>query len=140
MSTLQPYFARLFVALAWLSFASAVALAQEAPRMVTADEARKHVGSVVTVCDSVASATYVSRSNGRPTFLNLGRAYPNQIFTVVIWGEVRDQFPEPPERAFRNRRICVTGRVTTYRGAPQIVVREPSAVRLQRQERRSSSR
>ena len=122
---------RLLAALGWLLLSPALAAAHDTPRVVSADEARRYVGSTVTVCNSVASATFASRSRGQPTFLNLARAYPNQVFTVVIWGEDRGRSPEPPERAYRNRRICVTGRITTYRGTPQIVVRGPEAVKLE---------
>lgn len=118
-------------ALALLLLSPVSGAAQDALRVVSAEEARNYVGSTVTVCDSVASATFASRSRGQPTFLNLAKAYPNQVFTVVIWGDDRNRFPEPPERVYRHRRICVTGRLTTYRGTPQIVVREPTAAKLQ---------
>lgn len=58
----------------------------------------------------------------------------------MIWGEERDRLPEPPERAFAHRRVCLAGRATTYRGTSQIVVRDPSVVRLERQDRRQSTR
>lgn len=122
---------RSLVALAWLLLWPAIAAAQDSPRIVPAQEAGRYVGSTVTVCDSVASATFAARSRGQPTFINLARPYPNQVFTVVVWGDDRDRFPVPPDRAYRNRRICVTGRVTTYRGTPQIVVRGPAAVRVE---------
>ena len=121
----------LLAALALLLLSPVPGAAQDPPRIVSAEEARRYVGSTVTVCDSVASATFASRSRGQPTFLNLAKAYPNQVFTVVIWGDDRNRFPEPPERVYRHRRICVTGRLTTYRGTPQIVVREPTAAKLQ---------
>jgi len=44
-------------------------------------EAAKHIGEKATVCGVVASARYASRSKGQPTFLNLDKPYPNQIFT-----------------------------------------------------------
>ncbi|HWP37852.1 MAG TPA: hypothetical protein VNL18_09915 [Gemmatimonadales bacterium] len=105
---------------------------KEAPPEISADQAPQYVGSTVTVCDSVASTRYAERSRGRPTFLNLGRAYPDQLLTVVIWGEYRDRFPEPPERAYLHRRVCATGTVRLYGGRPEIEVRDPAALRLQR--------
>jgi len=33
-----------------------------------------------TVCGEVASTHYAVRSRGNPTFINLDKAYPNQIF------------------------------------------------------------
>jgi len=94
-------------------------------------EAAKHVGEKATVCGVVASARYASRSKGQPTFLNLDKPYPNAIFTALIWREDRPKFNEPEIR-FRNKRICTTGTITSYRGTPEMVLREPSQVRLQR--------
>jgi DNA/RNA endonuclease YhcR with UshA esterase domain len=97
---------------------------------LTAVQASDHVGQRATVCGVVASSRYAASSRGQPTFLNLDKPYPKQVFTVVIWGDARRNFPEPPERAFSGKRVCVTGAIETYRGTPQIVVREPRALRL----------
>jgi hypothetical protein len=60
---------------------SFVALAQ---KRFSAAEAKDHFGESATVCGEVASTRYVASSKGQPTFLNLDKPYPNQIFTVVI--------------------------------------------------------
>jgi hypothetical protein len=111
----------------WSLVAASVASAQVT---ITPAEARQHVGQVATVCGTVASATFAARSRGQPTFLNLERRYPNQIFTVVIWGSDRGKFDPPPEIAFANRRICVTGTISLFGDVPQIVVTSPVAIRL----------
>ena len=95
---------------------------------LTAGQAKDHVGESATVCGVVASARYAASSRGQPTFLNLDQAYPNATFTVVIWGNVRTAFPEPPEVAYRQKRICVTGLIGTYRGTPQIVPSTPQVI------------
>jgi DNA/RNA endonuclease YhcR with UshA esterase domain len=104
-------------------------------------EAAQHVGETATVCGTVASVTYAHSSRGRPTFLNLDQPYPNQVFTVVIWGTDRAHFRPAPEVNYANARICVTGLITTFRGVPEIVVHSPSAIRLigQRSSLRSAS-
>lgn len=94
------------------------------------EEALQYVGHVKTVCGRVASAHYAASSRGQPTFLNLNKPYPHHVFTVVIWGRDRSKFPTPPESAFRNKDICVTGLITEYQGVPQIVVNEPSQIRV----------
>ena len=104
------------------------AVAQE---KVSPSEAAKLVGKKATVCGQVASANFAARSRGRPTFLNLDRPYPNQIFTVVIWGQNRAKFSPAPESAYRAKRICVSGTISSYRGQPQIVVSDPSQINIQ---------
>jgi micrococcal nuclease len=96
-------------------------------------DADKYIGMEKTVCGTVASATYAIRSRGKPTFLNLDQPYPNQIFTVVIWGSDRNKFKNPPETFFRGKRICVTGIIESYRGKPQIVVRGPDQITVKSQ-------
>lgn len=95
---------------------------------ISASEAAKLLGETATVCGEVASAKYVSTSKGRPTFLNLDRPYPDQAFTVVIWGEDRERFAASPESAFADKAICVTGQIEAYRGKPQVVVRDPNQI------------
>jgi DNA/RNA endonuclease YhcR with UshA esterase domain len=91
-------------------------------------DAHKYIGMEKTVCGTVASATYAVRTKGRPTFLNLDQPYPNQIFTVLIWGSDRNKFKNPPESFFKGKRICVTGVIKSYRGKPEIVVRSPDQI------------
>jgi hypothetical protein len=100
-------------------------------RKLTAAEAKEHVGEKATVCGTVASARYADRSNGKPTFLNLDAAYPKEIFTIVIWGSDRDKF-EQPESKYANTSVCVSGTITSYRGSPEIVANEPSAIEVQK--------
>ena len=106
------------------------ALAADTTLSISAVEAEGHVGEYATVCGVVKSAAHLSRSKGRPTFLNLGNPYPDQPFTVVIWGSTRDLFERSPEALFDGRRICVTGTIVTYQGKPQIVVDDPEQIEL----------
>ena len=85
----------------------AVSLSHAQTKRLTAVEAKDHVGERATVCGKVATSRYASKSKGQPTFLNLDQAYPQQIFTVLIWGTDRSKFGEP-ESKYRDQKICVT--------------------------------
>ncbi len=85
------------------------------------NEASNHIGEEATVCGIVSGGYYARSSRGQPTFINLDGSYPNQTFTIVIWGSDRDKFGSP-ERKYNNKRICATGMIDSYRGIPQIVV------------------
>ena len=87
---------------------------------LSASEAIGYVGSKRTVCGNVVSANYASGSKGKPTFLNLDKNYPNQIFTILIWGDNRSNFPEAPEIFYRNQKVCASGLIEAYKGVPQI--------------------
>ncbi len=98
---------------------------------ISPEDAINHMGQQATVCGNVASTHFSFRTKGQPTFINLNRPYPNQIFTVLIWGSDRRKFPSAPENYYSNKRICVSGKIKEFRGAPEIVVRNPSQIREQ---------
>ncbi len=87
---------------------------------IGADEAALHVGKKRTVCGRVVTASYASSSRGRPTFLNLDVAYPNQIFTIVIWREWRGSYPSAPEKLFSGQFVCAKGMIASHNDVPQI--------------------
>jgi len=100
---------------------------QRKSKKITAPEAKDHIGEIETVCGKVASTHFASGSKGQPTFLNLDEPYPKEIFTILIWGSDRAKFGAP-ESKYRDARVCVTGKITSYRGTPEIVATEPSQV------------
>ena len=89
---------------------------------LTWSQARARVGRVVKLKARVAGALYAASSNGQPTFIDLGRRYPNPgRLTLLIWGRSRVNFPTAPERMFRGgTTVCARGRVSLYRGVPEI--------------------
>jgi hypothetical protein len=97
---------------------------------LAADDASRHVGETATVCGTVASTNYAERARGQPTFLNLDKPYPQEVFTAVIWGENRKSFGTP-EAALRGKRVCVSGRIELYHHRPEIILRSPSQLTLQ---------
>ena len=108
----------LIVAMSLATLIIEPALAQ---KKLIASEAKDHVGETATVCGNVVSTRYAASTKGQPTFLNLDKPYPNQIFSIVIWGSNRSKFGRP-EVDYAGKRICVTGKITEYRGVPEVAV------------------
>ncbi len=102
----------------------------QAQKKLTAAEAKDHVGETATVCGEVVSTRYAASTKGQPTFLNLDKPYPNQIFTVVIWGNNRSKFGRP-EIEYNEKRICVTGKITEYRGVPEVIADAPAQIAVE---------
>lgn len=98
-----------------------------AQKKLTAVEAKDHIGETATVCGTVASTRYAASTKGQPTFLNLDKPYPNQVFTIVIWGSNRSRFGRP-EVEYNQKRICVTGKISLFRGVPEIVADDPGQI------------
>jgi hypothetical protein len=85
---------------------------------LSTSEAARHVGEPATVCGDIASEHTATTSRGAPTFINLDKPYPNQVFTVLVWGSDRANVGSLP----RSGRICVTGMITEYRRTPEVVL------------------
>lgn len=98
---------------------------------ITAAEARDHIGTPAEVCGKVVSADYLQQVGGKPTFINLGRPYPDQTFTAVIWGDDRTKWTKPPELQYEEQNVCVTGKIESHEGTPQIIVSSPGQIAIQ---------
>ena len=81
-------------------------------------EAAQHVGELRTVCGTIANIHTASGSPGAPTFVDMDQAWPHQIFDFVIWGEDQDTVGRFP----KSGRVCASGKITVYRGRPEILL------------------
>jgi len=100
---------------------------KEEPKRYTAAEAKAHIGEVAIVCGKVVNTRFADNIRGTPTFLNFEKPHPNQLFTVVIWGRFRDKF-DKPEAKYKDKEICVRGKIEEHRGTPQIEARDPAQI------------
>ena len=93
---------------------------------ISASDSGNHVGEVRTVKFHVASTG--SGSSGTE-FLN---AYSNYLdgFTAVVFSEDVPQFANDPISTYSDRDVLVTGTISTYQGRPQIIIKNPSQIRL----------
>ena len=84
-----------------------------------------------TVCGPVVRTTFAQTTNGQPTYLDLGRAYPDPArFSVLIWGSQRANFPSEPETFYRGKTICATGKIVTYKGTLQVEARTAAQIQV----------
>jgi DNA/RNA endonuclease YhcR with UshA esterase domain len=100
-------------------------------KKLTTAEAKDHIGERAMVCGKVVSTHYAKSSKGEPTFLNLDEPYPKEVFTILIWGSDREKFGAP-EDEYKGLRVCVTGKITSYRGQPEIVATERDQIEIQK--------
>jgi hypothetical protein len=89
------------------------------------DDAARHIGQNATVCGMVASAKFDAHLRSRPTFLDFGKPYPNEVFTAVIFGVDRAKFGTP-ETTLQGKRVCISGTIREYRSKPEIILNETS--------------
>jgi hypothetical protein len=99
-----------------------------AQQEVKIEDLSKHVGDSVTVCTKIYGGIFLERSKGTPTFLNAGANYPNSPLTIVIWSDARQKFKEAPEVFYKDKEVCITGKIILYKEKPEIVVYEEKQI------------
>jgi len=99
------------------TIASAPVQSVQSSVVVTVNEAdvAKHTGELVKVCSKV----YGHKDFGSMVLVNMGGAYPNSLFTMVLRGDAKGLADN-----LDGKSICVTGKVADYKGKPEIVVED----------------
>lgn len=101
-----------------------------AQQRVTIDSLQFHGGEVITVCGKVAD-TFVTQSEKKITHLNFEHPYPNQTFSVTIFGSDLPKFKYVPAEFLKSKNVCVTGKVKIYGGKPEMVVNSEEQLKIE---------
>lgn len=88
----------------------------------------QHEGDSVTICAKIFGARYFENGKGAPTLLSAGAQYPDAPLTIVVFGENRPAFAHAPEEFYTGKNVCITGRITMFKGRPQIVLSKESDI------------
>ena len=110
--------------------AASSAAAPKAPEgAIEWTDAPAHVGETVTVRGPIVGVEYAEASEGSPTFIDMGAAYPDTSrVTVVVWGADRESFPYPPETIPVGETFLVTGEIYLYEDACYIKATSPEQI------------
>ena len=93
---------------------------------ITPTEAARHVGQEVIVQGTISQITTTVNLT---THINFGGRYPNHAFTATILKARQSLFTGVRAR-FEGKVAEVQGTVRLYRGKPEIMIDEPSQLRL----------
>lgn len=115
------------IVLTTLLFITSFSFAQT---VIKLEDISKHIGDSVTVCGKISSIRFLETAKNTPTFINLGQPFPNHALTIVIWSDVRKQFETAPEVLFKDKEVCVTGRIELFREKPQIVLKRREDIKV----------
>lgn len=103
--------------------------------------AKNKVGHVVTVIGPLLGARSRPDITGSPLWIDVGKPFPERDrLTVVLWGQNWNKFDmreldvdtwsQTDAEGLRAVSICITGRVSEYKGAPQIELSTPDQIRI----------
>jgi hypothetical protein len=116
---MKYFYILLLITLCTLSFnVKAQETTKEQPTKISIKEAPQYLNKLVTICDSV----YSTKALEKLTFLNFGGNFPNAPLTLVVFKSDEAKFPQEPATLYNHRRICVTGKLTEYKGKLQLVI------------------
>jgi hypothetical protein len=114
---------KIFICL-FISFSYLKAIGQTT---ITAKDAAQHLNENVIVCDEIYGGKYLSSAD--ITLLDVGGHHPNEQLTLVIKGDDRKKFKSPPEEAFKEKKVCITGQIVDYKGKPEIIITDPGQIK-----------
>lgn len=80
-----------------------------------------------TVCGNVVSTKKHSKGH---VFVNLDKKFPNQVFSVSIFQSSIKNFDYEPEVYLLNQKVCFTGKVTEFKGTPNMIIEYGKQVKL----------
>jgi hypothetical protein len=102
----------------------------QAQKEISMDSLNNYIGDSVRVCTKIFGGIYLERSKEKPTLLNAGAAYPSAPLTVVIWADARKLFKEAPEAFYKDKEVCINGKLILYKDKPEIVVYDEKQLQL----------
>jgi len=91
-------------------------------------DAEKFVDKKATVCGTVV-ATRVLKDN-KGVVVNLDQRFPNNLFSFTIWQSNIPNFSYEPATFLINKKICITGTISLYRGKPTTEARNEKAIEI----------
>lgn len=101
----------------------------QSSEMIPPEVAARHTGKDGMVCGKVEKARYAESSEGQPTFLHMGGAFPRHTFSARIAGSNRGKFGFPLE-SLEGKDVCVIGKIQRDASRAEIEVTAPSGLKL----------
>lgn len=93
-------------------------------------QVKEYIGKDACVCGKVVSTKFSENGKTNPTYINLDKKYPEQVFTLMIFGQDRQNFSYKPEEFLQGKTICVKGKIGEYKGSPQIIANKEKQVEI----------
>ena len=87
-------------------------------------DASEYMGKFVTVKGLVAD---VYRSD-KVAYLNFIKKFPDNPFSGVVFAREFDAFGDL--NVYQNKNVEISGRISTYRGKPQMILNKPSQIKI----------
>ncbi len=118
--------AKNFILFALLFFVTLISFGQ---RKISADEACRHYGETVTICDKIYGIEF-SESSKSFTAIKVGDGAKKSKMFVFLTPELLQKLTDNGKTSLVNKSVCVTGKIRTLKGLPKIVVNKADEIYL----------
>lgn len=98
-------------------------------KKINADEAAKHYGEIVTICDKIYGIEF-SESSKTFTAIKVGDVSKKSKMFVFLTPEMLLKLTDNGKTSITNKSVCVTGKVRFLKGLPEIVVNKTDEIYL----------
>jgi|GEM_PF-3325598 len=92
-------------------------------KIIRHEQAGDNIGQYVKSSGRIMSA----RDTGKVTFLNLEKDYKKGLVLVIFASDYK-RFREKPVSMYKGRDIEFEGRVKSYKGRPEIIIKSPDQI------------
>ncbi len=99
----------------------------------TLETVAQQVGETVSFCGTPARVIVRGKSHEGPVFLNFGGVYPDNTFSVVIWGDVAGEEIEDLPKRYAGKSLLIHGIVAEHKGKPEIKVASLKDIEVQQE-------
>lgn len=94
-------------------------------------EASAHIGETVSVYGPVKGSSYLSDSEEKHTYIDIGAEYPDEHrVSMDVEDKNRGNFPGDPESIYLGKTVSVTGEIYEHDGIPYIKVASADQVKV----------
>jgi hypothetical protein len=134
------------IVMACLATSAPFSVAQDAkpeeprPQRIAPAEAKDHIGQSVVTCGKVVETKvdkYGIPDHGKPIYFYLDQPQATQVFYFVTFG-TKEGGPTEAINAYKDKNVCVTGKITLASGRPYIMVADRTTIKIQTEEKKEA--
>ncbi len=93
-------------------------------KTISSKEVKQHIGDSLNIEGYVADI-YLS---DKVAYLNFENKFPKNILTATIFSGKMEEFGDLSK--FKNRKVVVTGKITSYKNKPQVVLNTKDQIKV----------